>query len=306
MDLRRVRYFLAVAENLHFGKAAERMNVVQPAISQQIKRFEEELGVELFDRSGNEVRLTEAGRQLLPECDRLVAQAEHAVRVARSANAGTRGRVSFGFVDNSICNLLPPLVREYRRRFPDIELRLESLNRADQAAALVDRTIDVGLTPGPLSDASVESELFISASLVVALPANHRLATLPELRIEQLAEEPFVLFPSAMRTRILEITLSLCASSAFSPNVVQEANQMHTLIALVAAGLGITLVPQWVAGPDSNEIAFRALVGDIAPYELRLGWNRDRRNPAADEFIEVARVIAAELSGKPFGCHHEL
>jgi len=110
MDLRRVRYFVAAAEHLHFGRAAERMNVVQPAISQQIKRFEEELGNDLFERIGNEVRLTEVGRQILPECLRLLAQAEETARVAKAAGAGIRGRIGLAFVDNSVCSLLPPLI----------------------------------------------------------------------------------------------------------------------------------------------------------------------------------------------------
>ncbi len=292
MDLRRVRYFVAVAEYLHFGRAAERMNVVQPAISQQIKRFEEELGTDLFERSGNEVRLTEAGRQMLPECIRLLEQAEEAVRVAKAAGAGTRGRIRFGFVDNSICALLPPLVREFRRRFPDVEMNLEAMTRAEQSAALLDRRLDVGLMPGPLPKGDFESETFVSAPLMVALPANHRLASHRAVSLEMLTNEPFVLFPASMRSRVLEIILAACAAASFTPYVTQEATQMHTLLALVDAGLGVTLVPRWVARGNVHQVVFRPIKGDAYPYELIFAWHKDPTNPALEGLREVAQYIA--------------
>ena len=296
MDLRRVRYFVAVAEQLHFGRAAERMNVVQSAISQQIMRLEDELETQLFERSGNEVRLTEAGRQMLPECRRLLRQADETVRIAKAAGAGTRGMINFGFVDNAICSLLPPLVREFRSRFPDVELSLHALNRVEQAAALEDRRIDIGLMPGPVPPGEFDSETFVAAPLVAALPRNHPLAALPSLSLANLAYEPFVLFPAAMRSRVLEVILAACAMASFTPWVVQEATQMHTLLALVDGGLGVTLVPRWVAREAVHDVAFRTLQPETPNYELLFAWRRDGPNTALAGFRDVAQHIPIDAS----------
>lgn len=291
MDLRRVRYFVAVAEHLHFGRAAERMNVVQPAISQQIKRLEEELGTQLFDRAGNEVRLTEVGRQILPECRRLLDQAETAMRVARAAGAGLSGRISFAFVDNSICSILPPLVRSFRHQFPDVEMVLHSLTRVEQVAALEDRRIDIGLMPGPCPPGDFEVDSFVAAPLVVALPRNHRLAASNRIALSDLAEEPFVLFPAAMRSRVLELILAACATASFTPKVVQEATQMHTLLALVDAGLGVSLVPRWVAQEGVHEVVFRSIEPATPDYELLLVRRNDSTNHALRGLLDTAQSM---------------
>ena len=254
MDLKRIRYFVAVADHLHFGRAAESMNVVAPAVSQQIKRFEEELGTQLFERRGNAISLTDAAQQILPECMKLIAQADEVRQVAKAAASGVRGHIRFGFVDNAICGLLPPLVRAFRRDYPAVDLGLRSLNRREQLSALQARRMDIGLLPGPVPPGELVGETFASAPLVAALPEGHRLAREKTLRMDMLAAEPFVMFPTSIRSRIVEIILAGCAAHSFSPNVAQEATQMHTLLALVDAGLGLTLVPQWV-GPRRSTIS---------------------------------------------------
>jgi DNA-binding transcriptional LysR family regulator len=288
MDLRRVRYFVAAAEYLHFGRAAERMNVVQPAISQQIKRFEEELGTDLFERTGNEVRLTEVGRQMLPECLRLLEQAEETVRVAKAARAGTRGRISLSFVDNSVCSLLPPLIRSFRESYPKVELRLQTLNRAEQTDGLNDRRIDIGLLPGPIQGEGIESQSFVSAALVAALPCSHPLASMRRIPLGALAREPFVLFPAAMSSRLLEIILSACASAEFTPLVAQEALHIHTVLALVDAGVGVTLVPPWVAREGVHAVSFVELEFPTPEYELLFVWRTNSSNMVVKAFRENA------------------
>ncbi|WP_346034108.1 LysR family transcriptional regulator [Erythrobacter westpacificensis] len=296
MDLRRIRYFVAVADHLHFGRAADSMNVVAPAVSQQIKRLEEEVGTRLFERRGSSVSLTDAGRQILPECRALIAQAEEVRKTAQAAIAGTSGHIKFGFVDNAICGLLPPLVRTFRAHFPDVELELASLSRLDQLAALESRKIDIGLLPGPIPPGDLDCAAFATAHLVAALPQGHKLAAHNRLTMDMLAGEEFVLFPSSVRSRIVEIVLASCASHSFSPRVTQEANQMHTLLALVDAGLGLTLVPQWVVSPNQiHNIAFRSVVDQSTPYELVLAWRKDSSNLALDSLRTVAKEVSAEL-----------
>jgi DNA-binding transcriptional LysR family regulator len=292
MDLRSVRYFVSVAEQLHFGRAAERMNVVQSAISQQIKRLEEELDTKLFERIGNEVRLTEAGRQMLPECRRLLIQADTTIRVAKSVGVGIRGKINFAFVDNSISSLIPPLVREFRARRPEVELGLQALNRVEQTTSLQDRLVDIGLMPPPVSPGDFDSEIFVSAPLAVALPDSHLLASKSSVSLSELSSEPFVLFPVAMNTRILEIILFACASASFIPRVVQEATQMHTLLALVGAGMGVTLVPHWVTSESIRGVAFRNIHPETPAYELMFVWRRDNSNPALGGLRDIAQIVA--------------
>ena len=296
VELRQFRYFVAVAEQLHFGRAAARMNVVQAAISQQIKRLEEEIGTELFVRSGSDVRLTEAGRQMLQQCRRLLAQSEQVRRVVKLVGAGEKGRLNFGFVDNSICGLLPPLVRAYRRLYPEVDMTFQTLDRSEQTDALESRRIDLGLLSGPVIEPGLESESFVSSSLIVALPRGHMLAKHASLRLEQLADEPFLLFPPAAQSRFLEVILDACADAGFVPRVAQEATRMHTQLALVQAGFGITLIPRWVARGGSPDIVFRPVICSAPPYELVFAWRRGHSNKAVDRFRECARRLASDLN----------
>ncbi|NPT62239.1 LysR family transcriptional regulator [Paraburkholderia sp. 5N] len=293
IDLRRVRYFVTAAEYLHFGRAAERMNVVQPAISQQIKRFEEELGSKLFERTGNEVRLTEVGQQMLPECRRLLEQADEAMSVARAARTGIRGRISFAFVDNAVCSLLPPLIRSYRERYPNVELRLQTLNREEQVTALNDRRIDIGLLPGPIICEDLESDTFASGPLVAALPRSHPLASRSSVPLEAFRNEPFVLFPAKIKSRLLEIIVAACANAGFTPRVVQEAIHIHTILALVDAGVGITLVPPWVVREGVHDVSFVTLDTSTPTYDLKFAWRTDSSNVALGGLRAIARTTRA-------------
>jgi DNA-binding transcriptional LysR family regulator len=292
MDLRRLRYFVAVSENLHFGRAAERMNVVQSAISQQIKLLEEELGVALIERSRPLVKLTEAGLVFLPQCRRVLLQAEEAIRVARQAGSGNLGRIRFSFVDNALWSQLPPLVRAFRDRFPGVDLELHPLDRASQIKALEDRAIDAALIPVPDPLGDFQSEVFAEGPIVVALPNGHPLLSRQKVTVEMLSEHSFVMFPHAMRSRLNELVVAACAAAGFVPKVAQEAAQMHTQLALVAAGFGICLVPKWVSSTNFQNVKFRPLTRPALPYILKMIWRRDSDNNALRTFRAVAREFA--------------
>jgi DNA-binding transcriptional LysR family regulator len=303
MDLRSIRYFVAAAQQLNFGRAAEKMNVVQPAISRRIKHLEEELGILLFERVGNAVILTEAGRQLLPEYRKLLRLAGDCVRVAQHAGKGGDGIVRFAFVDNALSTLLPPLLREFRAQHPRVELELEALDRQSQIASLNDRTIDVGLLPEPICEDRFSYQRFVSAPLVVALPQGHRLAARASLRIAELEHEPFILLPAVLRTRIHETVISACAIAGFTPQVAEEANQIHTCLALVDAGVGITLLPSWAASKGVHDVVFRSLIDSTTNYALAFAWRRDAEVPALNGLLEVARSIAEEVGSVSSSAH---
>ncbi|MGH7712131.1 MAG: LysR substrate-binding domain-containing protein, partial [Gemmatimonadaceae bacterium] len=243
MELRHFRYFVAVAEELHFGRAARRLNIVQPALSQQIRQLEQELGVTLLARTKRRVLLTESGRAFLVEAQRTLANAEQSARAARSAAAGEVGRLRVGYVDLATWSVLPNVLRTYRKRYPDVELVLTELHREPQREALLRGDLDVGFFSLREPRGALTGARVIDDELVAALPRDHKTARRERVRLAQLSGDPWVLYPREMKTSYVELVLSACAAAGFVPRVVQEASQMHTLRALVIAGFGVTLLP---------------------------------------------------------------
>jgi DNA-binding transcriptional LysR family regulator len=294
MDLRQLRYFVAVAEKLHFGHAAESVNVVQSAISQQIKLLEEELRVVLLERSRPNVKLTEAGRRFLPECKRVLLQAEEAMRVAKQASAGYVGRIRVGFVDNALWSLLPPLIREFRDRFAEVDLELLPLDRGAQIRALEDHAIDIGITPTPRANGAFQGELFADGPLMIAVGNDHPLLRSQDLTMERLAEYPFVMFPMEFNYRVNEIVLAACSEAGFTPNIAQVAAQMHTQLALVGAGFGLAFVPWWVAEANFQNVSFVQLRGRSLNYGLEFIWRMGDWNAALQNFAKLMREFVRQ------------
>jgi len=301
MDLRRLRYFCAVAEELHFGRAAQRMHVVQSAISQQVKLLEVELGGALLERSRHGVRLTIQGQVFLPEAYAILERVEAGVQRVRASVDGNIGRLSLAFVDNVLWGPLPPMLRAFHEYRPGIELVLRPLDRAAQIEALRAATIDLGILPSPPPGGGIETALLIGGPLLAALPQGHPLAAKPSLRLKALANEPFVLFPSAMRSRILELVAAACAAAGFVPRVAQEAEQLHTLLALVSAGLGVTLVPSWIARTYPIGVSYVGIEDSMPSYELLLAWPKDAKNPAIAIFRVVAETTMGSKTAIDFG-----
>jgi DNA-binding transcriptional LysR family regulator len=281
MDLRRIRYFLAVAEELHFGRAAERVHVVQSAVSQQIKLLEEELGFNLFERTRQKVSLTIAGEVFVAEAQAILRRCDDAIAKLAAAVDGTLGHLTIGFVDNVLWSPFPQALRTFRNRYPNVDLKLLPLDRSAQVEALLSESIDVGIMPSPLlSTANLEASPFVSASLLIAIPQTHRFAGRPTISFSELAEESFVLFPQRMRTRLLEIVVTACANAGFTPRIAQEAECLHTLLALASAGLGLTVVPEWMARACHFGVSYAKPIEAIPKAETLLVWQRGSTNPA--------------------------
>jgi len=292
MDLRRLRYFVAVAEELHFGRAAERVHVVQSAVSQQLKLLEDELGFTLIKRSRQDVSLTLLGEVFLPEAREILQRTDEAVRRLKASASGVVGRLSIGFVDNVLWTLLSPIIRDFRERWPHVDLKLIPMDRDVQVEAIAAGTVDIGIIPSPSHlAAAVKTEVLISAPLMVALPSANVLALKTVVEMADLATEPFVTFPLQMNSRILDLLKTACAGAGFTPRVAQEGGQLHTLLSLVSAGLGVTLVPKWVAQLPQPGVVFRDLADFSTPYELLLAWKGDEPNPSTVTFREVAHDV---------------
>ncbi|HUY13208.1 MAG TPA: LysR substrate-binding domain-containing protein [Terriglobia bacterium] len=299
MELRHLRYFLAVAEELHFGHAAAKLHMAQPPLSQQIKRLEEELGLSLFQRTRRKVQLTPAGAVFREEARQTVAQAEHAVRSARRAQQGEIGQLVVGFVDSAVYHALPPVLRAFRGRFPDVELVLRELNPAEQFLALRSSRLDAGFVRSVMSEADLAQEEVFEEPLIAALPHTHALARRRRILLRDLAGQRFVFFPRALGPGFYDQVVSLCQSAGFSFRVVQEANEMQTIVSLVAAGIGGAIVPASIRNLRMPGVSYVALADPAARTALRVTWRREDTSPVLQAFLKVVREVARHRHAGP-------
>ena len=291
MELRHLRYFVAVAEELHFGRAAARLNVAQPALSQQIKQLEQELGALLLARTKRRVALTEPGRLFLAEARRTLAQAAFAVEVARGAEAGEVGRLRIGYVDAALWSPLPNVIRAFRERFPRVALTMLERLPTEQPEDIRRGAVDLAIGPPPPVGAHVEVTPFTEETGMVALPDQHHLAARGAIAIGDLADAPWLLVPARIPSRLRDLTFRVAAAAGFTPRVAQEARELDTLIALVSAGLGVTLVPASAARFPRPGVVFRPLTGDALSFRLVALRRRGPAPPAVRSFLEVLREV---------------
>ena len=285
MDLRRLRYFVAVAEELHFGRAAQRLNISQPPLSVQIRTLEREIGAPLLIRTQRRVELTEAGRVLLEEARRLLGQAEAAVIHVRRAAEGTVGRLTVGFVSTVDYSILPPLVRRFRQKYPGITLKLLELTGDRQQALLQSGELDLGLSilPSPASDLTMRP--VFREPLIAAVPASHPLAARRRAALRSLAAEPFIQFPRELAPGLYDLAIAACQKAGFTPNLSQEAIQMQTILGLVAAGLGVAVVPRCMSKLQRADVHYLSLDARGFEVETVALWHSDNRAPALAALI---------------------
>jgi Transcriptional regulator len=295
VQIRRLKYFIAVAEELHFGRAAARLHIAQPPLSQQIQRLEEELGLKLFDRDRHSVRLTRAGKLLLLESRRAVAQAERVLSVARDIRTGEAGQVRIGFVGSSLYGGIPTMIRELRMASPDIRITAVEMETGAQLTALNEDVIDLGVVRTSTVPDPLALQIVTSDDLVVALPSDHRIGPREVVRLSQLAEDPFVLFKPENGLGFWELVISSCAAAGFTPHVVYEGEHVHTMIGMVAAGVGVSLVPEPVRSLKIWGVRYARLAEPAPRLPLALAWDPHRSFAALDRVIEVFTAIGPRL-----------
>ena len=292
MELRHLRYFVAVAEELHFGRAAQRLRVAQPALSQQIKQLERELGTTLLARTKRRVALTEPGRLFLPEARRTLAHAAAAADVARRAAAGEAGRLRIGYVDSALWGELPAVLGAYRETHPAVQLAMLERLPAQQIAGLRAGDLDVGIGPPPPNVRELETAPVSEDRIMLALPAAHPLTARDAIDVAELAGEPWVLVNARTPSRLRDAVTAACAAAGFTPRVAQEVRQLDALVALVSAGLGVTFVPSTAERLPRAGVAFRPLRGVEIPFRLVAVWRRGEVPPTVRSFLEVMRRVA--------------
>lgn len=287
MELRHLRYFVAVVERKGFREASRFLHVSQPAISKSLTQLERELGLELFARSGRTVRLTAQGEIFYKETLLTLQQADHATEAAQRAGRGEFGTLTLAFCGVATYGFLPRLVQQYKELQPGVQLSLREMNPPRQELAFLQGEIDAGITrlPFPKKLAlDLEVKSILREPLVVAVSAAHRFAG-RKLKLEHLSEEPFILLQRAGAPAVYDAILGMCQKSGFAPKIASEADLMHTLFTLVAAGQGIALVPACVMNLRPPGVRFLRLQQDEYKAELVLAWRRDSQPSTLQTFV---------------------
>ena len=288
IEFRHLRYFLAVSETLHFGRAAAKLGMAQPPLSQQIRKLERHLGYALFERTTRGVRLTRVGQFFLERARNTVAKLGDDVEMARRLGSGQEGVLTVGFSGSTMFTALPKAIEHYRRVHPTVELRLRELVTADQIPFLLDGTLDLAfLRDGePRDGLTIES--ILQEPFVAVLPARHKLAAKTGISPVEMKDEQFVLFSRNMGRLAYDRTVACCEAEGFRPNIVQDAPQWPTVLRLVAAGLGVSLAPACVASLAMPGVICRR-VRSKHWTSVDIGMKPKPDNPAAAVFLAIAR-----------------
>ena len=291
IELRPLRYFVAVAEEMHFGRAAARLHMTQPPLSQTIQALESQLGTPLFSRTRRSVALTAAGRALLPEAQRLLMQAESLPALVQRAAAGESGQLRLAFVSSADYSVLPIALREFRSAYPAVQIDLREATSDVQLEELAAGNIDLGILIPPVPDklkTILDYFPVLTEPLVLALPADSKLATATrKVSLKSCAGLPLIIFPRRLAPALHDQILGCFREAGLTPSIEQEAIQMQTIVGLVAAGMGIALVPQSVSNLKRPGVEYRALKEASPLVEIGLAWRRDNTSPVLQAFLDL-------------------
>jgi DNA-binding transcriptional LysR family regulator len=293
MELRHLRYFVAVAEALSFTKAAAKLRIAQPSLTRQIRNLEDEIGVRLLDRSNNRVTLTEEGRFFLFDSRKLLASCAESVAAVQRMNRGENSDLNIGYVANIHYGLLPATLGAFRKLCPSVALNLFDMTSAEQFAALDGRKIDlgfVGIRPA-LSGHDLLSECVAHDTMLVALPERHALATKPKIKMTDLASQFFIGMSSRTHPGAREWLIAICQGADFAVRILQETDSEATVMQFVADGLGVALLPEQVTGLAHESVVFRP----ISPPLLRestIAWRADNPSKPLQDYIHIVKDLS--------------
>lgn len=296
MELRQLRYFVAVADELHFGRAAKKLFISQPALSADIRRLEEQLGAQLLVRNSKAVALTNAGLVLQREAKWLLQQAEEARHLTLMSAHGTVGRLRIGFVNSMIYRGLPEAVQQFQREHASIDVTLLEMNTAEQVDALMRRQLDMGLVHTGHFPSSLHVRRIAVEPFVCCLPLGHGLARQASIRIEALADEAFILFPRHVSPHYHDRIIALCVEAGFSPRIKHEVRLWQTVVGMVEKGMGVALVPQTMTRTGTRGVAYLPLERAEVSSETLCISDAEHPPPAADLFLAHLDIAMRSLS----------
>ena len=293
LELRQLRYFVTVAEELHFGRAAVRLHMTQPPLSQAIAALEDGLGTALFLRNRRTVALTPAGSALLPEARRILSEAALLPDVARRAASGAAGRLALAFITSADYSVLPPFLRRYSERYPGVQLSLQEATSDVQVDELLRGRIDAGLLIPPLPDRArgeLDYMKVLDEPLILCAPTG-LLRKKGAVALRNLPHLPLIIFPREISPALHDAILSCFRAAGITPAIGQQAIQMQTIVSLVSAGMGLALVPQSVSNLMRPGVEYRALADATPLVETGIAWRRDNPSPVLKGFLELLRTI---------------
>ena len=289
LDLRHLRYFIAVAEELHFGRAARRLGITQPPLSLQIQRLEAGLGVQLFERTNRRVALTPAGLVLLEEGRGVLTRFDNATAATQRAARGETGSLTVAFAASVMFLALPRIIRRFRDRFPHVRLELRELPTGPQIQALRTGELDIGFLREPAPDGEIVTETIMKEGLLLALSKRHELATRKRLSLADVANEDFVLFPRDLAPGLHAHVLAVCAEAGVHPRIVQTSRELYTTVSLVEAGMGVTIIPASVRTMGWRGVRYYPIRSASATTRIDAAWRADNDSPIIPAFLEIAR-----------------
>jgi DNA-binding transcriptional LysR family regulator len=296
METFRLECFVALAEELHFHRAAERCHITQPAMSQQIRRLEEELGVQVATRTKRSVALTRAGEVFLEEARKTLRQMEQSIALARRTDSGEIGQLRVGVTSPALYVVFPEIAQHFAQQLPGMGLVVKEMTTAEQEGALRDGDIEVGVVHPPLDDPGLFCEVVAQPAFHLALPTGHRMAHRKSIALAELANDGFVLFPRQIGPQLYDTIIGLCQSAGFSPKIAQEAHPAQSIIAFVSAGVGIGLIASKVQQLERPGVVYVPIDG-LRPYlSLGVASHQETRSPAVRTFIQSARAVGARLA----------
>ncbi len=291
MDIKQLKSFIAVANALSFSKAARQLHISQPALSTQIKMLETHLGAQLLDRNRRTVRLTGAGKALLPDAEALVQQiGDIELRVAR-VSSGDAGHLRIGFVASATRELVPAIAMAFRRQYPGVSLELKNIPTVQQVEALRSGAIDVGIVRMPLAEEGIVLDLVHREPFAIVLSNRHPLARERNLMVKHLAGEPFIAYGRRWAPAFYERWTGICRNAGFTPRVVQETGEMETALVLVGAGLGVAIVPEGITRRSRRTLKIKVLNKEKTYSEIGIATVRDRQTPLVQHLIATAKQV---------------
>ncbi|MGJ7574734.1 LysR family transcriptional regulator [Variovorax sp. RB2P76] len=291
LELRHLRYFRAVAEELSFTRAADRLHIAQPPLSQQIRQLEEELGVTLIDRDNRPLRLSEAGALLLERAVAIMSLFDTSVEDVRRIGRGQSGKLAIGFAGSAMYSVLPDILNAYRDAYPGVELMFSEMLAAEIAEALSRRAIDVGFSrPGLASDDRIEQRLLVTEPLMAAVPARHALAAVATIPIADLHGQGAILYPRHPKPNLTDLILQELGARGIALEIRQEARNMQTALGLVAAGVGISFVPASVCQQGRSGVRFVSIEPQVLVSPMTVVWRRDHSSVALTNFLQIVQA----------------
>ncbi|MFA6714753.1 MAG: LysR substrate-binding domain-containing protein [Victivallales bacterium] len=288
MELTHLRYFIAVAEELHFGRAAAKLHIAQPPLSQQIKRLEDELEIKLFNRTSRRVELSAAGKIFLPEARGIVEQADKTLALMTGLSQGQSGYLAIAFNETAINTFLPAAIKKFTGRYPEVKLSLEESGIVEQFNALDEKRIHLGfMRPLGYDIEAYSKRLLLREEYVLALPAEHKLCAYSSLTLDMLRHEPLILLPQSRYKYLRDCFDKSFRRCGFEPDIVQELNSKHTTLALVKEGVGLALVPESNMVCSPGGVEFRKLNSDLPTVEIFALWRPENDSPLIKNFLDL-------------------